>query len=335
MAQQIVNLGTTANDGTGDPLRTAFDKANDNFVEVYHQAGMAWDATRAYVLNDFAKVNSTVYIAQAASTNIDPTTDTDYSHWKPANLAELIQYSNTVSGLTATNVQGAVDEVVANLKNRNVLINGDFRVNQREFAGDWSVLADGDYGYDRWKKLGTNIQQVVEDVNFVNDAVYTLSYWVGSVQTVSQITAPASGHWTITVPNTATKIQLELGTLSTPFELRPIGEELALCQRYYERYTVTAGGRPCIVYMHSANVGRADFRYSTPKRASPTLLYVNAGIILEVDGTSNPVTSVSTAETNHITTLIAFGIATSRTLSNAGTIVLTNAADYISFDAEL
>ena len=35
MAKQTVNLGTAANDGTGDPLRTAFDKLNDNFNEVY------------------------------------------------------------------------------------------------------------------------------------------------------------------------------------------------------------------------------------------------------------------------------------------------------------
>jgi hypothetical protein len=35
MARQIINIGTTANDGTGDPLRTAFDKINDNFVELY------------------------------------------------------------------------------------------------------------------------------------------------------------------------------------------------------------------------------------------------------------------------------------------------------------
>ena len=35
MAQQTVNLGSSANDGTGDPLRTAFDKINDNFDEVY------------------------------------------------------------------------------------------------------------------------------------------------------------------------------------------------------------------------------------------------------------------------------------------------------------
>jgi len=35
MAQQTLNIGSTANDGTGDPLRTAMDKVNDNFNEIY------------------------------------------------------------------------------------------------------------------------------------------------------------------------------------------------------------------------------------------------------------------------------------------------------------
>ena len=39
MAQQTINIGTVANDGTGDPLRTAFDKANDNFTELYGFGG--------------------------------------------------------------------------------------------------------------------------------------------------------------------------------------------------------------------------------------------------------------------------------------------------------
>jgi len=35
MAKQTINIGTTANDGTGDPLRTAFTKINENFTELY------------------------------------------------------------------------------------------------------------------------------------------------------------------------------------------------------------------------------------------------------------------------------------------------------------
>jgi len=35
MAKQVIGIGTTANDGTGDSIRDAFDKCNDNFTELY------------------------------------------------------------------------------------------------------------------------------------------------------------------------------------------------------------------------------------------------------------------------------------------------------------
>lgn len=35
MARQNINLGTDPNDGEGDSLRSAFDKVNDNFLEIY------------------------------------------------------------------------------------------------------------------------------------------------------------------------------------------------------------------------------------------------------------------------------------------------------------
>lgn len=37
MPQQLINIGAAAGDGTGDPARTAFDKVNDNFTELYEQ----------------------------------------------------------------------------------------------------------------------------------------------------------------------------------------------------------------------------------------------------------------------------------------------------------
>ena len=43
MAQQSINIGSSANDGTGDPLRTAFDKINDNFDELYGSTAEAND----------------------------------------------------------------------------------------------------------------------------------------------------------------------------------------------------------------------------------------------------------------------------------------------------
>lgn len=39
MAQVTIGIGTTADDHTGDPLRTAFGKANSNFTELYGLVG--------------------------------------------------------------------------------------------------------------------------------------------------------------------------------------------------------------------------------------------------------------------------------------------------------
>lgn len=39
MARQVINTGSTANDGTGDTLRTTGTKINENFLELYSQLG--------------------------------------------------------------------------------------------------------------------------------------------------------------------------------------------------------------------------------------------------------------------------------------------------------
>lgn len=39
MSQQIINIGSAPNDGTGDQLRVSFDKCNGNFTELYKGAG--------------------------------------------------------------------------------------------------------------------------------------------------------------------------------------------------------------------------------------------------------------------------------------------------------
>lgn len=41
MAKQVINIGTTDNDGTGDSLRAGGDKINDNFDELYAVAPTA------------------------------------------------------------------------------------------------------------------------------------------------------------------------------------------------------------------------------------------------------------------------------------------------------
>jgi len=58
MAKQTVNIGAAANDGTGDALRTAFDKINDNFNELYAVTGAGTGQNIAISGNSVISENS-------------------------------------------------------------------------------------------------------------------------------------------------------------------------------------------------------------------------------------------------------------------------------------
>lgn len=56
MVQQIINVGASANDGTGDPLRTSFQKINSNFSELYATTAVASNLDIS--TNEIAAVNT-------------------------------------------------------------------------------------------------------------------------------------------------------------------------------------------------------------------------------------------------------------------------------------
>ena len=155
------------------------------------------------------------------------------------------------------------------LSNRNILINGNLAVNQRGLS--IASVATGAYGEDRWKKTAGGMTQIIEGANYLPSTEYTLS---GTNVTTQQITSPASGDWTLPdIPVTARLIQLELGDTATPFEHRSYGQELALCQRYYE-----VGGASAISYNSSgAALQRAGVYFATTKRASPVVSVTRTG----------------------------------------------------------
>lgn len=148
---------------------------------------------------------------------------------------------------------------------KNKLINGEVtRINQRGVA-NWAAVSNGNYGYDRWKKVdASNMTQIIEAGNFRPSTVYTLS---GVGVTTQQITSPASGNWTLpNIPIAATNVQVEEGLEATPFEVRHIGFELALCQRYYQIIN-----QPVACHVHSAGAAFGAVSFSTSMRASPTM----------------------------------------------------------------
>jgi hypothetical protein len=75
-----------------------------------------------------------------------------------------------------------------------------------------------------------------------------------------------------------TGIQLEVGSVATPFEHRPFGAELALCQRYYVRYAtnnmVLGNG-----HLNSATQYDVVGTFPVTMRAAPTATALNIGSI--------------------------------------------------------
>jgi len=80
------------------------------------------------------------------------------------------------------------------------------------------------------------------------------------------------------------QIQLEVGPTATPFEHRPLGTELKLCQRYYEKsYDLEAiPGTPGAtlgmevvrtygILLNTSNGGLESVSFNTTKRATPTV----------------------------------------------------------------
>jgi len=66
-------------------------------------------------------------------------------------------------------------------------------------------------------------------------------------------------------------VQLEEGPVATPFEQRPIGLELSLCQRYYERMTSSTASALCTLANNGNESWMGAFLFSTKKRVIPTI----------------------------------------------------------------
>lgn len=111
MAKQVIGIGSTANDGTGDTLRDAFDKVNDNFNEVYGNDFVTHDQLAARYTESSA-------VTSAASITIDTET-ADIFTWT-AGHSTTVDFTNVKIGDTcALVVTGGGSSYTLALQNIN------------------------------------------------------------------------------------------------------------------------------------------------------------------------------------------------------------------------
>jgi len=141
MAQQTINIGTVANDGTGDPLRTAFDKSNDNFTDLYNGAGgiaddsvtyakLGTEFTTSYTLPVPAvgqPMNVDFSSAQVFVTTLSADTTISFSNQEIGMVKDLILTGDYALTLPAgSTVSGTYDGTVENLIQVVITSSGQF-----------------------------------------------------------------------------------------------------------------------------------------------------------------------------------------------------------------
>lgn len=116
MARQDLNLGTNANDGTGDRLRLAMKKVNDNFIELYTRTG--GDGTQNIEFNGNVL---------SCNGNLSITTNDTGS----INLEDLTNINANLNVFTHLRVNTSEADA-----NNNLLVNGNTKIKGTTTLGD-------------------------------------------------------------------------------------------------------------------------------------------------------------------------------------------------------
>ena len=147
--------------------------------------------------------------------------------------------------------------------------------------------------------------------------------------------AQTSGTWIIG------NVQLERGSAATPFEQRPVGMELSLCQRYYEQVGGSTAASFGVGYNWATTGNYAIYYYKVTKRVLPTLNTTGTAANYQVlhGATATNLSAVPVISTANSTTQHAFLEPTvaSGLTAGQGSILRASgsASTYIGFNSEL
>jgi hypothetical protein len=133
-----------------------------------------------------------------------------------------------------------------------------------------------------------------------------------------------------------TGVQLELGNIATPFEHRSYGEELALCQRYYQKQIYDSGEMVGVVTIWDTNDMYGRLYFPVEFRAAPTFSHNGVSAFSWYSAGNNAaVSDIFFYDINTQTVKVRWQVGTGRTPGDSAWIQSTANGNFIAADAEL
>ena len=169
MSQQIIDIGAEANDGTGEPLRSAFNAVNENFSEVYAAGPVGSNVIISGDTITVTGINNNLVLAAngigniQANSTIVPSIDAVYDIGTPDKRIDTVYATYFVgNGSLLTGIAGG--------GNGNAIVNGATNVSIPLVNGNVAVTIDG-----RGNVLVVQRTNVVVNANVVPSANVTYS----------------------------------------------------------------------------------------------------------------------------------------------------------------
>ena len=193
MSQQIINVGASANDGQGDPIRTAFIKTNSNFSTLFALPNPTPPATLVGKAGDVPGMyayNSSYFYYCFATWNGTSTI------WAQVSQINSVSVNKINNGNSNVSISGANANVTVTVNSTNVAtfsttglsVNGNITGNY--FIGNGSQLTGivGDYGNANVSAFLPTYSGNVGSLLSIGN-VSTLSFFVGDGSQLSNINA--------------------------------------------------------------------------------------------------------------------------------------------------
>ena len=227
MTRQNISIGTTANDGTGDSLRSAGGKINDNFVELYQKLGGDSDALStgiSFTNHSIVFEGTSVDSFETTLLVTDPTADRTIYVPDAGGTLLTDSATQTLSNKTLTSAVLTTPQINDTSKDHQYIVAPSELVADR--IVNLPLLADSDtFVFQAHSQTLTNktinsstitSPRLITSINDVNNAeLLKVTATTSAVNEITLANAAAGGKPTVTASGNDTNITVQLNGKGT------------------------------------------------------------------------------------------------------------------------